>query len=86
MLPRHFRSSVSVSGRMNGMVNSPAALGNDPCMVTGIRAINEPDEGLVELGIAVDCSGLTRPLPHQGVRAADRHGRWQAHQAIPKTP
>jgi hypothetical protein len=64
----------------------PAALGNDPCMVTGIRAINEPDEGLVELGIAVDCSGLTRPLPHQGVRAADRHGRWKAHQAIPKTP
>ena len=56
MLPRHFRSSVSAPGRMNGMVNSPDAPGDDPCTVTGIRAINEPDEGLVELEITVGCS------------------------------
>jgi hypothetical protein len=41
---------------MNGMVNSPDALGEDPCTVTGIRAINEPGEGLVELEITVGCS------------------------------
>lgn len=41
---------------MNGMVDSPDALGDDPCMVTGIRAINEPGEGLVELEITVGCS------------------------------
>ena len=56
MLPRHFRSLVSAPGRMNGMVNSPDALGDDPCTVTGIRAINEPGEGLVELEITVGCS------------------------------
>ena len=38
---------------MNGMVNSPDALGDDPCTVTGIRAIDEPGEGLVELEITV---------------------------------
>ena len=52
----HFRSSVSASDRMNDMVNSPDALGNDPCTVTGIRAIDEPAEGLVELEITVRCS------------------------------
>ena len=41
---------------MNGMVNSPAAPGDDPCTVTGIRAINERGEGLVELEITVGCS------------------------------
>ncbi len=41
---------------MNDMVNSPDALGNDPCTVTGIRAIDEPAEGLVELEITVRCS------------------------------
>ena len=56
MLPRHFRSSVSAPGRMNGMVNSPDAPGDDPCTVTGIRAINEPGEGLVELEITVGCN------------------------------
>ena len=56
MLPRHFRSSDSASGRMNGMVNSPAALSDDPCTVTGIRAINERGEGLVELEVTVGCS------------------------------
>jgi hypothetical protein len=56
MLSRHFQSSVSALGRMNGMVNSPDAPGDDPCTVTGIRAINEPDEGLVELEITVGCS------------------------------
>jgi hypothetical protein len=38
------------------MVNSPDALGDDPCTVTEIRAIDEPDEGLVELEITVGCS------------------------------
>jgi hypothetical protein len=38
---------------MNGMLNSPDARGADPCTVTGIRAINEPGEGLVELEITV---------------------------------
>ena len=41
---------------MNGMVNSPATPGDDPCTVTGIRAIDEPGEGLVELEITVNCS------------------------------
>jgi hypothetical protein len=38
---------------MNGMVNSPDAPGADHCTVTGIRAIDEPGEGLVELEITV---------------------------------
>jgi hypothetical protein len=57
---------------MNGMVNSPDALGNDPCTVTGIRAINEPGEGLVELRITVGCSRASlwkdRPGEHPWFR------------------
>ena len=60
MLLRRFRSSDSAAGRMNGMVNSPDALGDDPCTVAGIRAINEPGEGLVELEISV---GRSRASP-----------------------
>lgn len=56
MLLRHFRSSVSALGRMSSMVNSPHAPGDDPCTVTGIRAIDEPGEGLVELEVTVGCS------------------------------
>jgi hypothetical protein len=56
MLLRRFRSSVSASGRMNGMVDSPDAPGDDPCTVTGIRAIDEPGGGLVEVEITVRCS------------------------------
>ena len=41
---------------MNDMVDSTDALGDDPCTVAGIRAIDEPDEGLVELEITVGCS------------------------------
>jgi hypothetical protein len=41
---------------MNGMVNSPDASGDDPCTVTGVRAIDEPDEGHVELEITVRCT------------------------------
>jgi hypothetical protein len=41
---------------MSGMVNSPDALGDDPCTVTGIRAIDESGEGLVEMEITVGCS------------------------------
>ena len=41
---------------MNAMVNSPDAPGDDPCTVTGIRAIDEPGEGLAELEITVGCS------------------------------
>ena len=41
---------------MNGMVDSPDALGDDPCTVTGIRAIDEPGERLVEVEITVGCS------------------------------
>jgi len=55
MMPLHFRSSVSAQGRMNGM-DCPDALGDDPCTVTGIRAINEPGEALVEVEITVSCS------------------------------
>ncbi len=55
MLSRHFRSPVSASGRMNGMVNSPDVLGGDSCTVTGIRAIDEPGEGLIEVEITVSC-------------------------------
>lgn len=38
------------------MVNSQDALSDDPCTVAGIRAIDERDEGLVELEITVGCS------------------------------
>src|SRR5450631_833133 len=38
------------------MVNSPDAPGDDSCTVTGIRAIDEPGEGLVELEVTVGCS------------------------------
>src|SRR5450755_3576547 len=38
------------------MVNSPDAPGDDYCTVTGIRAIDEPGEGLVELEVTVGCS------------------------------
>ena len=41
---------------MNGMVSSPDALDSDPCTVAGIRAVDEHDEGLVELEITVLCS------------------------------
>ena len=41
---------------MNGMVSSPDDPGGDPCTVTGIRAVNEPGEGVVELEITVGCS------------------------------
>jgi hypothetical protein len=65
VLPRHCQSPVSASGRMNGMVNSPDARGDDRCTVTGIRAINEPGEGLVELEITVGSSraGLWKDRP-----------------------
>ena len=57
---------------MNGMVNSPDALGDDPCTVTGIRAINEPGEGLVELEITVGCSRASpwkdHPVEHPWFR------------------
>jgi hypothetical protein len=51
---------------MNGMVDSPGALGDDSCTVTGIRAIDEPGEGLVEVEITVGCSraaGLWKDRP-----------------------
>ena len=38
------------------MVNSPDAPGDDSCTVTGIRAIDEPGEGLAELEVTVGCS------------------------------
>ncbi len=41
---------------MNDMVNSPDAPGDDPCTITGIRAIDESGEGLVEMEITVSCS------------------------------
>jgi hypothetical protein len=46
---------------MNGMADSPDALGDDPCMVTGIRAIDEPGQGLVEVEITVGCSSGAGP-------------------------
>jgi hypothetical protein len=48
------------------MVDSPDALGDDPCTVTGIRAIGESGEGLVEVEITVGCSpaaGLWKDRP-----------------------
>lgn len=45
---------------MNGMVDSPDVLGDDSCTVTGIRAIDVPGEGLVEVEITVGCSGNGR--------------------------
>ena len=51
---------------MNGMAGSPDALGDDPCTVTGIRAIDEPGEGLAEVEITVGCSraaGLWKDRP-----------------------
>ena len=50
---------------MSSMVNAPDAPGDDPCTVTGIRAINEPGEGLVELEITVGRSraGLWKDSP-----------------------
>src|ERR1700728_3226428 len=72
MPSRHLQSSVSASGRMNGVVISPDALGDDPCTVTGIRAIDEPDEGLVELEITVRCTRASlwkdRPGEHPWFR------------------
>jgi hypothetical protein len=41
---------------MSAMVNSPDVPSDDPCTITGIRAIDEPGEGLVELEITVGCS------------------------------
>ena len=46
---------------MNGMADSPGALGDDSCTVTGIRAIDEPGEGLVEVEITVGCSPAAGP-------------------------
>jgi hypothetical protein len=57
---------------MSGMVNSPDARGDDPCTVTGIRAIDEPGEGLVEVEITVGCSRASlwkdRPGEHPWFR------------------
>ena len=44
---------------MNGMVNSPDVPGDDPCTVTGIRAIDEPGEGLTDVEITVGCSRVS---------------------------
>jgi hypothetical protein len=72
MLPRHPRSSVSASGRMNGMINSPDAVGDDPCTVTGIRAVDEHREGLVEMEITVGCDRASpwkdHPVEHPWFR------------------
>jgi hypothetical protein len=38
------------------MVTSSATPGDGPCTVTGIRAIDEPGAGLVEVEITVGCS------------------------------
>ena len=51
---------------MNGMADSPDALGDDPSTVTGIRAIDEPGEGLVAVEITVGSSpaaGLWKDRP-----------------------
>jgi hypothetical protein len=50
---------------MNGMASSPDAPGGDPGTVTGIRAIGEPGERLVEVEITVCCSraGLWKDRP-----------------------
>ena len=54
------------------MVNSRGALGDDPCAVTGIRAVNEHGEGLVELEITVACSRASpwkdHPVEHPWFR------------------
>jgi hypothetical protein len=58
---------------MNGMVDSPDALGDDRCTVTGIHAIDESGAGLVEVEITVGCSSaaalwLDRPGEHPWFR------------------
>jgi hypothetical protein len=58
---------------MNAMVDSPDVLGDDSCTVTGIRAIDEPGEGLVEVEITVGCSSAAalwkdRPGEHPWFR------------------
>jgi hypothetical protein len=57
---------------MNGMVNSPNAFGDDPCTITGIRAVDDPGEGLVEMEITVGCSRASpwkdHPVEHPWFR------------------
>jgi uncharacterized protein YbaA (DUF1428 family) len=71
---------------MNGMASFPDAPGDDPCTVTGIRAINESSEGLIELEITISCSRAGRwkdsPGEHpwyqeflQRMRTAWNHGQ-----------
>jgi hypothetical protein len=62
------------------MVDSPDALGDNPCTVTGIRAIDEPGEGLVEVEITVGCSSAVglrqnRPGEHPWFRKFIRRMR-----------
>ena len=72
------------------MVNSPDALGNDPCTVTGIRAINEPGEGLVELEITVGCSRASPwkdyPVEHPWFREFHMRDRRRRARCVPDRP
>jgi hypothetical protein len=77
-------------GLVHGMVDSPGALRDDSCTVTGIRAIDEPAEGLVEVEITVGCSRAAaswndRPGEHpwfrefiHRVRRVWNHGRMES--------
>ena len=68
MLRRLFRCPVIAPGRMIGRASSADAPGEDPCAVTGIRAISEHGERLVELEITVGCGfqWWVWPLPPAG--------------------
>lgn len=50
---------------MNDMTDSPDTPGEDTCTIAAIRAIDEPDEGHVELEITVRCTwaSLRRDRP-----------------------
>ena len=75
---------------MNGMVNSPDGPGDDPCTVTGIRAIDEPGEGLAGLEITVGCSRASLRITGATGLTGCRPSGWSARRAKchagPRTP
>jgi len=68
---------------MNAMVNSPDAPGDDPCTVTGIRAIDEPGEGLAELEITVGCSRASLRKDRPGKHLWFGHFRHRVRRGPP---
>jgi hypothetical protein len=71
---------------MNAMVNSPDAPGDDPCTVTGIRAIDEPGEGLAELEITVGCSRASLRKDRPGEHPWSGQFRHRVRRGPPRFP